>query len=742
MGTAGEVMPIILQAKDKKLDVSIIGPKNYGAVFINAVDAVAAESGLKIGDRLIDINGVNVMFLSHNQINASLQGQDTVTLLVQRLGMQQWEPLVQGVRDLASRNTDGTQMTFCVNVRPLAVPLEKLSGGNMGPVARVFSVTTYLNHQGNYGFKASAPTTVDFEGVYVTEVSETASVPLEIGDRIIAINGQSILMASSSDALGLLESVAPSLSIVVLRYGAEIMSRLFSAPQSVETKPPSNPPEQPKVDSRIAFTTSSRSASVKNVKFDAQIEATESATELETSYNVVSCSSSASINFELVYRAPGGLYVSSSSNPNVKVNDRLVSVNNRAFLSSNLIDYKTFVSPLTTTIVFAFLRQVNGEYRIPLEVYNNSRTLNIFTTGPLHTMVMSKDKLGKFGVALMGGDHKSFSSVFISNTASRYANSKAQDPPLYGDRLLEVTRIPFIYAENQEVTAAFRTAHDDVIAVVQRVGAAQFDDVIAKTSTSKLDSSKSVKVAGSSGPEPSRDFSMRRSILKKPTATAGQEKVRTPVTFDPRSPLATAQFSFPTVEESDSDAVNAVDDGLGEVVQVSVTRLLRNGSLGLTLVETKGVYGVFVNDNLGISPIELGDRLLMIENEFVALLEEEALVSVLKRYKTDTVNLTVLRFPSARSPSDYDPITRFKFKVTAEVRVLTIESIEGLEFDGIPGSLLIRGVPSNCVSKIDDRIMSINNTCVLKMSKQETEALLKVWAAFHSFDACYLNILL
>ncbi|XP_037588408.1 protein scribble homolog isoform X5 [Cebus imitator] len=175
------------------LGLSIVGGSDHSShpfgvqepgVFISKVlpRGLAARSGLRVGDRILAVNGQDVREATHQEaVSALLRPCLELCLLVRR------DPAPPGLRELCIQKAPGERLGISIR------------GGARG-------------HAGN-------PRDPTDEGIFISKVSPMGAAGrdgrLHVGLRLLEVNQQSLLGLTHSEAVQLLRSVGDTLTVLV-----------------------------------------------------------------------------------------------------------------------------------------------------------------------------------------------------------------------------------------------------------------------------------------------------------------------------------------------------------------------------------------------------------------------------------------------------------------------------------------------------------------------------------------------
>ncbi|KAM5280697.1 protein scribble homolog [Ctenodactylus gundi] len=175
------------------LGLSIVGGSDHSShpfgvqepgVFISKVlpRGLAARCGLRVGDRILAVNGQDVREATHQEaVSALLRPCLELSLVVRR------DPPPPGMRELCIQKAPGEKLGISVR------------GGAKG-------------HAGN-------PCDPTDEGIFISKVSPTGAAGrdgrLRVGLRLLEVNQQSLLGLTHAEAVQLLRSVGDTLTVLV-----------------------------------------------------------------------------------------------------------------------------------------------------------------------------------------------------------------------------------------------------------------------------------------------------------------------------------------------------------------------------------------------------------------------------------------------------------------------------------------------------------------------------------------------
>ncbi|XP_010285001.1 PREDICTED: protein scribble homolog, partial [Phaethon lepturus] len=215
------------------LGISIAGGKGSTpykgddeGIFISRVseEGPAARAGVRVGDKLLEVNGVSLHCAEHHVAVEALRGSGSsvsMTVLRERMVEPENAITVTPLRpedDYSPRERRGG----------LRFP-ERPEGA---PPTERYSTCLVRNEKG-LGFsiaggKGSTPYRAGDTGIFISRIAEGGAAHrdgiLHVGDRVISINGVDMTEARHDQAVALLTASSPTIVLLVEREGAEQLS--------------------------------------------------------------------------------------------------------------------------------------------------------------------------------------------------------------------------------------------------------------------------------------------------------------------------------------------------------------------------------------------------------------------------------------------------------------------------------------------------------------------------------------
>ncbi|XP_051796755.1 protein scribble homolog isoform X11 [Acanthochromis polyacanthus] len=237
------------------LGISIAGGKGSTpykgddeGIFISRVseEGPAARAGIKVGDKLLEVNGVDLHEAEHHTAVEALRSSGaTVSMTVLRERMVEPENAITTTPlrpedDYFPRERRSSGITFNMESSP------------SGPRQR-FSTCLIRNDKG-LGFsiaggKGSTPYRTGDMGIYISRIAEGGAAhrdsTLRVGDRVISINGVDMTEARHDQAVALLTGTSPTITLLVERDPNAPGGSPGQSRARAHSPPPPEPSESP-----------------------------------------------------------------------------------------------------------------------------------------------------------------------------------------------------------------------------------------------------------------------------------------------------------------------------------------------------------------------------------------------------------------------------------------------------------------------------------------------------------------
>ncbi|XP_040921244.1 protein scribble homolog isoform X14 [Toxotes jaculatrix] len=209
------------------LGISIAGGKGSTpykgddeGIFISRVseEGPAARAGVKVGDKLLEVNGVDLHEAEHHTAVEALRSSGaTVSMTVLRERMVEPENAITTTPlrpedDYFPRERRSSGIAFNMETSPSG-PRQRLS-------------TCLIRNDKGLGFsiaggKGSTPYRTGDTGIYISRIAEGGAAhrdsTLRVGDRVISINGVDMTEARHDQAVALLTGTSPTIALLVER---------------------------------------------------------------------------------------------------------------------------------------------------------------------------------------------------------------------------------------------------------------------------------------------------------------------------------------------------------------------------------------------------------------------------------------------------------------------------------------------------------------------------------------------
>ncbi|XP_078542735.1 protein scribble homolog isoform X20 [Lissotriton helveticus] len=184
---------VLLVKAGGPLGLSIVGGSDHSShpfgvlepgVFISKVipQGLAARSGLRVGDRILEVNTIDLRHATHQEaVNALLSNSQEIRMLVRR------DPPPPGMQEIRIEKGPGEKLGISIR------------GGAKGHAGNPFDATD--------------------EGIFISRVSSSGAAArdsrLRVGMRILEVNHQSLLGMTHTEAVQILRSVGDTLLVLV-----------------------------------------------------------------------------------------------------------------------------------------------------------------------------------------------------------------------------------------------------------------------------------------------------------------------------------------------------------------------------------------------------------------------------------------------------------------------------------------------------------------------------------------------
>ncbi|XP_061521773.1 protein scribble homolog isoform X14 [Phycodurus eques] len=245
------------------LGISIAGGKGSTpykgddeGIFISRVseEGPAARAGVKVGDKLLEVNGVDLHKAEHHAAVEALRSSGAaVSMTVLRERMVEPE---NAITTTPLRPEDDYFPRERRSSSGLAFSLEggHGQGAGLGPLQRLS--TCLVRNDRGLGFsiaggKGSTPYRTGDTGIYISRIAEGGAAhrdgTLRVGDRVISINGVDMTEARHDQAVALLTGTSPTIALLVERDPNAPRSPGLSR-QRAHSPPPPEPSDSPDQD--------------------------------------------------------------------------------------------------------------------------------------------------------------------------------------------------------------------------------------------------------------------------------------------------------------------------------------------------------------------------------------------------------------------------------------------------------------------------------------------------------------
>ncbi|CAH8477332.1 unnamed protein product [Schistosoma mattheei] len=221
LSVAGGVGSIPFRGLDHGIFVSRLNPTG-----------LAATSGLKLGDKLLEVNGVSLINVEHNVAVSALRANTNYFRILVGRDIQMSTkadnykiipPMLSGTK--LNLSTQSPQVMGTINTKEIPEFIHCTLHRDLNGLG--FSIA---------GGQGSLPPPLDNEAIYVSKITEGGAAhkqgQLRIGDQIISINGVDIRNARHDEAISLLTSSNDSVDLELLRYNPDMTDNIDSLPKT------------------------------------------------------------------------------------------------------------------------------------------------------------------------------------------------------------------------------------------------------------------------------------------------------------------------------------------------------------------------------------------------------------------------------------------------------------------------------------------------------------------------------
>ncbi|XP_039220554.1 protein scribble homolog isoform X2 [Crotalus tigris] len=244
-----EELALTIMRQTGGLGISIAGGKGSTpykgddeGIFISRVseEGPAAQAGVRVGDKLLEVNGVSLHSAEHHVAVEALRGSgSSVSMTVLRERMVEPENAVTVTPLRPEDDYSPREWRGGLHLATDATPAERLSA-------------CLVRNERGLGFsiaggKGSTPYRPGDTGIFISRIADGGAAhregTLQVGDRVILINGVDMTEARHDQAVALLTASPPTIALLVEREVAPQEKDLPVGPCGA--RPPSPPPLPP-----------------------------------------------------------------------------------------------------------------------------------------------------------------------------------------------------------------------------------------------------------------------------------------------------------------------------------------------------------------------------------------------------------------------------------------------------------------------------------------------------------------
>lgn len=169
----------------------------FQGIFLTKVheDGPAAQAGLLVGDKLLSVNGTSLINCEHGKAVAALKkAGDQIEMIVLREILQTSDEHQSQLED--NHTKDGEKFSTVLQ-------RDEKHGGNFG-----FSIA---------GGNSTNHTVNGHENLYISKVNKHDQQSIEVGDRLLAINGQDTAKLNHDQAIEIIKDGGDNVELLIYR---------------------------------------------------------------------------------------------------------------------------------------------------------------------------------------------------------------------------------------------------------------------------------------------------------------------------------------------------------------------------------------------------------------------------------------------------------------------------------------------------------------------------------------------
>uniref|UniRef100_A0A5F8G2B9 Scribble planar cell polarity protein n=1 Tax=Monodelphis domestica TaxID=13616 RepID=A0A5F8G2B9_MONDO len=206
---------------DEEKNGTVPAPPSVKGIFISRVseEGPAARAGVRVGDKLLEVNGVTLQGAEHHEAVEALRGAGGAVLMrVWRERMVEPENAItvtplRPEDDYSPRERRGSALRLPEPSSPTCPPRQR-------------HTTFLVRSERGLGFsiaggKGSTPYRAGDGGIFISRIAEGGAAhragTLQVGDRVISINGVDMTEARHDQAVALLTAASPTITLLLER---------------------------------------------------------------------------------------------------------------------------------------------------------------------------------------------------------------------------------------------------------------------------------------------------------------------------------------------------------------------------------------------------------------------------------------------------------------------------------------------------------------------------------------------
>ena len=245
--TEGPIEDVVVVRAGEGFGMSLVGGSDtsLGGLFVNSVSATSPNSAvLRVGDRILAVNGSNVMNLTRREILPLAGSAPSMTMTVMHVDPELYRRMYERAEALEMRHLD-TLGTSAINpaqhtsaeASALAVSRVALFPNSDEYTEGALEEINLVRGVDGYGFAVLGGTDTGYGGVFVKFIAPGSvaerSRQLLVGDRVLSANDTSFLSSTYMEVLKSFRE-ATSLRLVVMHLTPDKFQAILARGEQLE----------------------------------------------------------------------------------------------------------------------------------------------------------------------------------------------------------------------------------------------------------------------------------------------------------------------------------------------------------------------------------------------------------------------------------------------------------------------------------------------------------------------------